>query len=77
MVRLLTLPHIKVIRKLFAEPMDCYKRGDFEVQLQIDGIGGIKELAIAASIQELSSASHSVVLFTSDDCEPDNAIDSA
>lgn len=57
--------------------MECYKRGDFEVQLQIDGIGGIKELAIAASMQDIASMSQSVVFFTTDDCEPDNAIDDA
>jgi len=57
--------------------MECYKRGDFEIQLQIDGIGGMKEKAIAAMAGDAESASEYVVFFTSDDCNPDNVIDNA
>jgi hypothetical protein len=65
------------IRKLYALPMECYKRGDFEVQLQIDGIGGVKELALAAAISDVASASQYVVFFKTEDCDPDNVIDNA
>lgn len=57
--------------------MECYKRGDFEVQLQIDGIGGVKELALAAAISDVASASQYVVFFKTEDCDPDNVIDNA
>lgn len=57
--------------------MDCHKRGEFEVQLQIDGIGGMKEQAIAAMAKDENSMSQYVVFFSSDDCNPDNAIDNA
>ncbi|EAT79448.1 hypothetical protein SNOG_13121 [Parastagonospora nodorum SN15] len=65
------------IRRWYAKPMECYKRGEFEVQLQIDGIGGIKELALAAAITDSKDASQYVVFFTTDDCNPDSVIDNA
>jgi hypothetical protein len=57
--------------------MDCYKRGDFEVELQIDGRGGMKEQAIAAMFNDTASASQYVVFFTVEDCNPDSVIDNA
>ncbi|KAH7346962.1 hypothetical protein BKA66DRAFT_433135, partial [Pyrenochaeta sp. MPI-SDFR-AT-0127] len=65
------------IRKLYALPMECYKRGDFEVELQINNRGGMKEQAIAAAAKDTASASQYVVFFTTDDCNPDNVIDNA
>jgi hypothetical protein len=76
----LEIPLIKAhigIRNLYALPMECYKRGDFEIELQINNIGGVKELAIAAAIKDTASASQYVVFFTTDDCNPDNVIDNA
>jgi hypothetical protein len=57
--------------------MECYKKGDFEIELQIAGIGGMKEQAIAAAAYDTASVSQIVAFFTSDDCNPDNAIDNA
>ena len=57
--------------------MECHLRGDFEVQLQIDGIGGWAEKAIAAQINDTASASQYVVFFTDEECNPDNVIDNA
>ncbi|KAF2824663.1 hypothetical protein CC86DRAFT_468002 [Ophiobolus disseminans] len=65
------------IRSLYATPMDCYKRGDFEIDLQIGGRGGMKEQAISAGIKDSVAASQYVVFFSSDDCNPDNVIDNA
>jgi hypothetical protein len=74
---LLTDVKCSAIRKVYVLPMECYKRGEFEVQLQIDGIGGVKELALAASIDDVASASQYVVFFKTEDCDPDNVIDNA
>ncbi|KAF2824667.1 hypothetical protein CC86DRAFT_383468 [Ophiobolus disseminans] len=66
-----------VIKELYALPMECYKRGDFEVQSALRGQGGREEKAIAAGIHDTASASQYVVFFTSEDCNPDTAIDNA
>ncbi|KAF1851752.1 uncharacterized protein K460DRAFT_266846, partial [Cucurbitaria berberidis CBS 394.84] len=68
---------ISVLRSLYALPMDCYKRGDFEVELQLDNRGGMKEQAVGAVAKDAASASQYVVFFTTDDCNPENVIDNA
>jgi len=68
---------ISVLWKLYANPMECYKRGDFEVLKQLQHIGGMKEIAVAAGINDEVSASQYVVFFTGEDCNPDNVIDNA
>ncbi|KAH8711915.1 hypothetical protein GQ44DRAFT_557977, partial [Phaeosphaeriaceae sp. PMI808] len=65
------------LRRVYAPPMECYKRGEFEIELEIDNIGGMKELAIAAMANDTASVSQYVVFFTSDGCEPSNIIDNA
>lgn len=57
--------------------MDCFKRGDFEIELKIKGIGGMKEKAIAAGAEDLASESQYVVFFTTEDCSPDSVIEDA
>jgi hypothetical protein len=57
--------------------MECYKKGDFKVALQLSGIGGMEEKAIAAGMNDTASASQYVVFFTSDDCNPDSIIENA
>ncbi|KAH7090485.1 hypothetical protein FB567DRAFT_519972 [Paraphoma chrysanthemicola] len=66
-----------LIHRLYALPMYCYKRGDFEVYIQLQGIGGMKEQAIAARANDTASESQYVAFFTTEDCNPDNVIDNA
>lgn len=55
----------------------CHQRGDILVDLELDGRGGLSEQAIAVSGDDPSEASEMVVLFSSDDCSPDNVIANA
>jgi hypothetical protein len=66
-----------VIRNLYALPTECYKRGDFEVDLQIQGVGGWEKKDIATMVNDTVSASQYVVFFTGEDCNPDSVIDNA
>ena len=53
---------------------ECYARGKFEIQHEIDGRGGVKEQAIAAMARDDESDSHFVVFFTDELCTPDKRI---
>jgi hypothetical protein len=55
--------------------MYCYRRGDFELAIQLAGIGSMKEQAVAARANDTASKSQYVAFFTSKDCNPDGVID--
>lgn len=57
--------------------MYCYRRGDFELVVQLEGIGGMKEQAVAARANDTASESQYVAFFTGEDCNPDGVIDNA
>jgi hypothetical protein len=57
--------------------MYCYRRGDFELAVQLEGIGGMKEQAVAARANDTASESQYVAFFTGEDCNPDGVIDNA
>jgi hypothetical protein len=50
-----------VIKRLYAAPMECYKRGDFVVEAELNNRGGLREKAIAASANDTASESQYVV----------------
>jgi hypothetical protein len=74
--RRLTFAHL-VIKRLFVEPMECFKRDDFTVLAEIEGIDGLREKSIGAIPNGTYSESEYVVFFTSDDCDTNNVIDNA
>jgi hypothetical protein len=72
---------IAVMASVNAIPHECYKRGDFEIaydQKSTTSNGGQREKAIAVTTDgDLITQSQYIAFFTSDDCEPKNAIDNA
>jgi hypothetical protein len=50
-----------VIKRLYAAHMECYKRGDFVVEAELNNRGGLREKAIAASANDTASELQYVV----------------
>ena len=64
-------------RSIAKEEDGCHRRGDILVDLELDGRGGLAEKAISVGSPDPSETADIVVLFSSDDCSPDNIITNA
>jgi hypothetical protein len=67
--------HAFIIRKLNLTDADgCFKKGELQIDLQLENEFGVTEQAVAV-YPTISNAAQMVAFFTSDDCDPDNAIE--